>query len=370
MSVLYDYLVVGAGLYGAVFSHEMCRRGKKVLVVDRRRHIGGNCYTEKIDDINVHMYGAHIFRTSRDDIWNYVRQFATFNHFVNSPIANYRGKIFNLPFNMNTFNRIWGVVSPEEAMAKIAEQRKEVSGPPRNLEEKAISLVGRDVYELLIRDYTEKQWGRPCHELPASIINRLPVRFTYDNNYYNDSHQGIPIGGYTAMIGKMFDGCEIRLGTDYLSNRMELSRVAKRIVYTGAIDEFYDFKYGPLEYRSLRFEHVRMPDVVNFQGVAVVNWTDSTVPYTRSMEHKHFEFGTQQSTIVSYEYSYEWKFGEEPYYPINDHVNTSRYQLYANLASKEKKVVFGGRLGLYRYTDMQDTVISALELSNKEGNLK
>lgn len=363
----YDYIIVGAGLFGAVFAREMAVAGKRVLVVDRRRHIGGNCYTENIDGINVHMYGAHIFRTSRRDIWEYMRQFADFNHFVNSPIANYRGKIYNLPFNMNTFNRIWGVVTPEEAQAKIDEQRREITGEPKNLEEKAISLVGRDVYELLIREYTEKQWGRPCSELPASILRRIPVRLIYDNNYFNDPYQGVPIGGYTAMLEKMFEGCDVRLGVDFLKERGEFSGVAKRVVYTGAIDEYFDFRFGLLEYRSLRFEHQSMEGVANFQGVAVVNYTDGTVPYTRSIEHKHFEFGTQPSTVVSYEYPLEWRPGGEPYYPINDERNQALYVRYAALAAeRDDNVVFGGRLGCYRYTDMQDTVIAALELVRKE----
>lgn len=361
----YDYLVVGSGLFGSVFAYEMVKRGKKVLVVDKRNHIAGNCYTENIEGINVHKYGAHIFRTSRRDIWDYVQQFAEFNHFVNSPIANYHGKIYNMPFNMNTFNRIWGVTTPTEAMAKIEEQRKEITGEPRNLEEKAISLVGRDVYEILIREYTEKQWGRPCSELPVSIIRRLPVRLIYDNNYFNDPYQGIPIGGYTAIFEKMLAGCEVRLGVDFLRNREELSRAARKVLYTGAIDEYYDFCYGPLEYRSLRFEHKEMMDVSNFQGVAVVNYTDSTVPYTRSIEHKHFEFGTQPSTVVSYEYPFEWKQGIEPYYPVNDNKNQSVYAKYENLASQEGAVIFGGRLGTYRYTDMQDTIIAALEMIEK-----
>ena len=359
----YDYLVVGAGLYGSVFAHEMAKRGKRVLVIDRRNHIGGNCYTERINEINVHKYGAHIFRTSRKDIWDYVQQFAEFNHFVNSPIANYHGKIYNMPFNMNTFNRIWGVRTPAEAKAKIDEQRKEIAHEPRNLEEQAISLVGRDVYEILIREYTEKQWGRPCSELPSSIIRRLPVRLIYDNNYFNDPYQGIPIGGYTQIFEKLLAGCEVRLGEDFLSKKEDFRRCAKKVLYTGPIDEFYEFKFGPLEYRSLRFEHKVLTDTDNFQGVAVVNYTSKDEPYTRSIEHKHFEFGKQPTTVVSYEYSHEWQPGEEPYYPVNDEKNQERYEQYRNLAKSDEQVVFGGRLGLYRYTDMQDTICLALEFA-------
>lgn len=360
MKTKYDYLIVGAGLFGSVFAHEMQKRGKSVLVVDRRDHIGGNCYTELIDGINVHKYGAHIFRTSRRDIWDYMCQFAEFNHFVNSPIANYHGKIYNMPFNMNTFNRIWGVRTPAEARLKIEEQRKEIKRTPINLEEQAISLVGRDVYEILVREYTEKQWGRPCRELPASIIRRLPVRFTYDNNYFSDPYQGIPIGGYTKIFKSLLSGCDVRLKVDFLGNRNALLNLADKVLYTGAIDEFFDFCAGPLEYRSLRFDHVRMTDTDNFQGVAVVNYTDSQVPYTRSIEHKHFEFGTQPTTVVSYEYSNEWRPGAEPYYPINDERNQRRYEKYLAMAAENRNVIFGGRLGLYQYTDMQDTVIAAL----------
>lgn len=357
---MHDYLIVGAGLYGAVFAHEMRKAGKRVLVVDRRKHIGGNCYTENVDGINVHKYGAHIFRTSRKDIWDYIRQFAEFNHFVNSPIANYHGKLYNMPFNMNTFNRIWGVRTPAEAKAKIEEQRKEVAGVPRNLEEQAISLVGRDVYEILIREYTEKQWGRPCNELPASIIRRLPVRFIFDNNYFRDPYQGIPVGGYTAIVEKMLEGCEVRLGVDYLKHRDELNRLAKKVLFTGPIDEYFNYCFGPLEYRSLRFEHKRMDGTDNFQGVAVVNYTSKDEPYTRSIEHKHFEFGEQPFTVVSYEYSHEWEPGEEPYYPVNDDKNQKRYERYREVGANESQVIFGGRLGSYRYADMQDTVIDAM----------
>lgn len=358
----YDLLIVGSGLYGAVIAHELGKRGKKVLVLDRRVHIGGNCWTRNDDGINIHEYGAHIFRTSQKDIWNYVQGFAEFNHFINSPIALYHGKVYNMPFNMNTFNRIWGVKTPAEARAKIDEQQKEIVGEPRNLEEKAISLVGRDVYEILVKEYTEKQWGRSCSELPASILQRLPVRLTYDNNYFNDPYQGVPIGGYTKIIEKMLSGCEVRLGVDYLQSKDQYDGLAKKVVYTGAIDEYYGFCFGPLEYRSLRFEHERHEETDNLQGVAVVNYTDCSVPYTRTIEHKHFEFGAQPFTIVSKEYPFEWKLGTEPYYPINDDKNQARYREYEALALAEKRVLFGGRLGTYRYTDMQDTIIAALKM--------
>ena len=310
----YDYLVVGAGLFGSVFAREAALRGRRVLVVDKCSHIGGNCYTRDVDGIRVHEYGAHIFRTSRRDIWDYVNQFAEFNNFVNSPIANYHGRLYNMPFNMNTFNRIWGVTTPAEAKAKIDEQRREIIGEPSNLEEKAISLVGRDVYEILIREYTEKQWGRPCRDLPASIIRRLPVRFVFDNNYFNDRYQGIPIGGYTPIFEKLLKGCDVRLGVDFLHDRNELSALASRTLFTGPIDAYYNHCFGSLEYRSLRFEHERM-DLENWQGVAVVNYTDRETPYTRTIEHKHFEFGAQPFTIVSREYPFEWQQGVEPFYP-------------------------------------------------------
>ena len=364
----YDYLVVGAGLYGSVFAHEMAKRGKKVLVVDRRPHVGGNCYTESVEGINVHKYGAHIFRTSRKDVWDYVWQFAEFNRFTNSPIADYHGKLYNLPFNMNTFYQIWGVRTPDEARAKIEEQRKEIVGEPKNLEEQAISLVGRDVYEILVREYTQKQWGRPCTELPASIIRRLPVRLTFDNNYFNDRYQGIPIGGYTQIFEKLLAGCEVRLNMDFKKDvAADLSQFG-RILYTGPIDEFYDYAFGPLEYRSLRFEHKLMKGIANFQGNAVFNYTDLTKPYTRSIEHKHFEFGTQPSTVVSYEYSLEWTPGVEPYYPINDAKNQTLLARYNERAQEDKNVVFGGRLGSYRYTDMQETIIDALRLVAAEAD--
>lgn len=367
MSFEFDYLVVGAGLFGAVFAYEAQRKGLRILVVDRRRHIGGNCYTNNVEGINVHVYGAHIFRTSKREVWDYVRRFSEFNHFVNSPLARYRGKVYNMPFNMNTFSRIWpDVTTPAEAKKRIAEQRKEIVGQPLNLEEKAISLVGRDVYEILVKEYTEKQWGRRCCDLPASILRRLPVRLTYDNNYFNDPYQGVPIGGYAAIIAKMLDGCEVRLGVDYLKERQVLRPLAEKILFTGPIDEYFDFCYGSLEYRSLRFEHERHDETDNFQGVAVMNYTDHSVPYTRTIEHKHFEFGTQPFTIVSKEYPFEWKLGEEPYYPINDARNQLRYARYAKLANLESNVIFGGRLGTYRYTDMQDTICDALSLVSQE----
>lgn len=363
---MHEFVIVGSGLFGAIVAHELRKCGKSVLVIERRKHIGGNCWTRKEDGINVHEYGAHIFRTSRKDIWDYIRQFAEFNHFVNSPIAKYHGQVYNMPFNMNTFNRIWGVTTPAEAKARIAEQRKEIEGEPKNLEEKAISLIGRDVYEILVKEYTEKQWGRTCAELPASIIRRLPVRFVYDNNYFNDPYQGIPIGGYTQIFEKMLEGCEVLLNTDYKEWVASLGGVPNgvRVLYTGPIDEYYDYCFGELEYRSLRFEHERHDETDNLQGVAVVNYTDNSVPYTRTIEHKHFEFGQQPFTIVSKEYPFEWHRGIEPYYPINDEKNQARYAKYFKLAEQTPNVIFGGRLGLYRYTDMQDTIVSALEFSH------
>lgn len=360
---MYDWIIVGSGLYGAVVANELKRRGKKVAVLEKRYHIGGNCYTEEIDGINVHKYGAHIFRTSKREIWDYIRQFTEFNHFVNSPVANYKGKLYNLPFNMNTFYRMWGTITPQEVIMKIEEQRKEITGEPKNLEEKAISLVGRDVYEILIKEYTEKQWGRKCTDLPASILRRLPVRLTYDNNYFNDRYQGIPIGGYTKIFEKMLEGCDVFLSEDYLKNREKWDSVAENILFTGPIDEFYGYKFGPLEYRSLRFEHEKL-NCENYQGVAVMNFTDLDTPYTRLIEHKHFEFGKQPTTVISKEYSFEWKPGIEPYYPVNDDKNQDKYQQYRDLAKAEPKVVFGGRLGSYQYTDMQDTICNALEFVN------
>jgi len=362
---MYDYLIVGAGLYGATFAYEATKTGKKCLVLERRDHIGGNCYSENWDGIQVHKYGAHIFRTAKKAVWDYITQFAQFNHFVNCPIANYKGRILNMPFNMNTFSRMWNISTPDEAKAIINEQRKEITGEPKNLEEQAISLVGRDIYEVLVKEYTEKQWGRPCNELPASIIRRLPVRFTYDNNYFNDPYQGIPVGGYTKIIEKMLEGCDIRLGVDFNENPEEYRKLAKKILYTGTIDSYFNYCYGPLEYRSLRFEHERL-EMENYQGVAVVNYTDRDTPYTRIIEHKHFEFGTQPHTVISREYPLEWNLSIEPYYPINDEKNQTLYRKYAELADKESNVIFGGRLGEYRYTDMQDTIIAALKSAKDE----
>ncbi len=362
---MYDYLIVGAGLFGAVFAHEAADAGKKCLVIDRRAHIGGNCYTEEIEGIRVHRYGAHIFRTSEKRIWAYMGQFAEFNHFINSPIANFHGEIYNMPFNMNTFSRMWGIAKPEEARAIIERQRGEVSGMPQNLEEQAIRLVGRDVYEKLVRGYTEKQWGRPCRELPASILRRLPVRFTYDNNYFNDPYQGIPIGGYTPIFEKLLARSDVVLEKDYTLCRAEFAGAARKILYTGTIDSYYDYCYGPLAYRSLRFETETL-ETDNYQGVAVVNYTDRETPYTRIIEHKHFEFGTQPKTVITREYPLEWTPGTEPYYPINDAENQARYARYRRLAEQEENVLFGGRLGEYRYYDMQDTIRSALALAERE----
>jgi UDP-galactopyranose mutase len=363
----YDFLVVGAGLYGAVFAHEARKAGKSVLVIDRRPQIAGNVYTEKIEGIHVHKYGAHIFHTNRTDVWNYISQFATFNRFTNSPVANYRGELYSLPFNMYTFNRMWGVVTPEEAAAKIEEQRREAGiTSPKNLEEQAISLVGTDIYEKLIKGYTEKQWGRPCTELPAFIIRRLPVRLTFDNNYFNALYQGIPVGGYTRMVAAMLDGIEVRLNEDYLKNRSAWDAMADHIIYTGAIDAYFDFCLGALEYRSVRFE-TEVLDKPNFQGNAAVNYTDSETPWTRIIEHKWFEFGKDENgkdlpkTVISREYSSEWKPGDEPYYPVNDEKNSRLYAKYREMAEKEKKVVFGGRLGEYKYYDMDAVIAAALE---------
>lgn len=362
---MYDYLIVGTGLFGAVFAREAMKAGKTCLVLEKRDHIGGNCYTENWNGIQVHKYGAHIFHTSRKDVWDYICQFAEFNHYINSPVANYHGEIYNLPFNMNTFSRMWGISTPEEARAMIEQQRGEIAGTPQNLEEQAISLVGRDIYETLVKGYTEKQWGRPCSQLPAYMIKRLPVRLTYDNNYFNDPYQGIPKGGYTQIISKMLRGAEIRLNTDYNAERERYKGLAKKVIYTGTIDSYFDYRFGALEYRSLCFEHEEL-QTDNYQGVAVMNYTDRETPYTRIIEHKHFEFGTQPNTVITREYPVEWTPGLEPYYPINDAKNQERYQRYAELGKAEKNVAFGGRLGEYRYFDMQDVIPSALALAERE----
>lgn len=367
----YDYLVVGSGLYGAIFAHEAKAKGKSVLVVDKRPNIAGNVYTEKQEGINVHMYGAHIFHTNDKRVWNYITQFAEFNRFTNSPVANYKGELYSMPFNMYTFNKMWGVVTPEEAAAKIEEQKKEITGEPKNLEEQAISLVGRDIYEKLVKGYTEKQWGRDCRELPAFIIKRLPVRLTFDNNYFNALYQGIPIGGYTKMVENLLDGIEVRLNTDYLEHKAELDALADKVVYTGPIDAYFGFKLGTLEYRSVRFENETL-DIPNFQGNAAVNYTDRETPWTRIIEHKWFEFGKDEDgndltkTIISREYSSEWKAGDEPYYPVNDEKNGQLYAKYKELADKETGVIFGGRLGEYKYYDMDTTIASVLDMCEKE----
>lgn len=363
--MLYDYLVVGAGLYGAVFAHEAKKKGKKCLVIDKRSHIAGNVYCENIAGIQVHKYGAHIFHTSDKKIWDYVNQFAEFNNYINSPIARYKDELYNLPFNMNTFSKMWGIVTPQEAKDIIAGQIADLNiTEPKNLEEQALSLVGRDVYEKLIKGYTEKQWGRDCKDLPSFIIKRLPLRFTYDNNYFNDRYQGIPVGGYTKIVEKLLEGTEVRLNTDYLSSREEYDGLADKIIYTGMIDQFYDYKLGVLEYRSVRFETEEL-DMENYQGNAVVNYTDREVPYTRIIEHKHFEFGKQPTTVISREYSSEWKKGDEPYYPVNNDRNNALYLKYKELSEKENKVIFGGRLGGYKYYDMDKVIAAALELCEK-----
>lgn len=360
----YDYLVVGSGLFGAVFAQRAHEQGKKVLILEKRPHIAGNVYTEEIEGINVHKYGAHIFHTNNKEVWEYVNRFTEFNRFTNSPVANYKNELYSLPFNMYTFNKMWGVVTPEEAAAKIEEQRKAAGiKEPRNLEEQAISLVGTDIYEKLVKGYTEKQWGRPCTELPAFIIKRLPVRFTFDNNYFNALYQGIPVGGYTRMVANMVEGIEIKLEEDYLSQKEEWNDMADKVVYTGAIDAFYDYQLGALEYRSVRFE-TEVLDKPNFQGNAAVNYTDRETPWTRIIEHKWFEFGTQPKTVISKEYSSEWKKGDEPYYPVNDEKNNALYNEYKKLAEKEEKIIFGGRLGQYKYYDMDAVIAEALKLSN------
>jgi UDP-galactopyranose mutase len=362
---MYDYLIVGAGLFGAVFANQAKQAGKKCLVIDKRDHVAGNVYCEKIEDINVHKYGAHIFHTNNKEVWNYVNQFAEFNRFTNSPVANYKGELYSMPFNMYTFNKMWGVVTPEEAAAKIEEQKKEITGEPKNLEEQAISLVGRDIYEKLVKGYTEKQWGRDCKDLPAFIIKRLPVRLTFDNNYFNALYQGIPIGGYTKMVENMLEGIEVKLGVDYLKERETLDAIADKVVYTGPIDAYYNYKYGTLEYRSVRFE-TEVLDIPNFQGNAAVNYTDRETPWTRIIEHKWFEFGTQPKTVISKEYSSEWKLGDEPYYPVNDEKNEKLYNTYKKLADNEDKVIFGGRLGEYKYYDMDAVIARALEVVKEE----
>ena len=362
----YDYLIVGAGLFGCVFAAEMKKAGKKCLVIDKRDHIAGNIYCENIEGINVHRYGAHIFHTSDKEVWNYVNQYAEFNNYINSPVAIYRDELYNLPFNMNTFSKLWGIKTPDEAKQKIAEQISELNiKDPVNLEEQALSLVGKDVYEKLIKGYTEKQWGRPCTELPSFIIRRLPLRFIYDNNYFNDRYQGIPVGGYTDMTSKMLEGTEVLLNTDYFKFREENADMAEKTVFTGMIDEYFGFSLGYLEYRSVRFE-TELLDCENYQGNAVVNYTEREVPYTRIIEHKHFEFGTQPKTVISKEYSSEWKPGIEPYYPINDERNNSLYESYRELAEKEKNVIFGGRLGMYKYFDMDKVIREALNKVEEE----
>ena len=362
----YDYLVVGAGLYGAVFAREAKEKGKRVLVIDKRNHIAGNVYTEEVEGINVHKYGAHIFHTNNKKVLEYITQFAEFNRFTNSPVANYKGELYSLPFNMYTFNKMWGVVTPQEAAAKIEEQ-KAAAGitEPKNLEEQAISLVGTDIYEKLIKGYTEKQWGRPCTELPAFIIKRLPVRLTFDNNYFNALYQGIPMGGYTKMVENLLDGIEVRLSEDYFDKKAQYDDMAEKIVDTGPIDAYFEYALGTLEYRSVRFEN-EVLDMPNFQGNAAVNYTDSETPWTRIIEHKWFEFGDQPKTVISREYSSEWKLGDEPYYPVNDEKNGNLYAEYKKLADKEEKVIFGGRLGEYKYYDMDAVIASALEMCEKE----
>ena len=368
----YDYLVVGAGLYGAVFAQKAKEAGKTVLVIDKRPNIAGNVYTEEVEGINVHIYGAHIFHTNNKKVWDYITKFAEFNRFTNSPVANYKGELYSLPFNMYTFNKMWGVVTPEEAAAKIEEQKKAAGiTEPKNLEEQAISLVGTDIYEKLIKGYTQKQWGRPCTELPSFIIKRLPVRLTFDNNYFNALYQGIPVGGYTKMVANLLDGIEVKLGVDYFDNKAEYDAMADKVIYTGPIDAYFDYKLGTLEYRSVRFETETL-DMPNFQGNAAVNYTDAESPYTRIIEHKWFEFGKDANgndlpkTVISREYSSEWKLGDEPYYPVNDEKNGALYAQYKELADKEENIIFGGRLGEYKYYDMDAVIASALDMAARE----
>ena len=360
---MYDYLVVGSGLFGAVFARQATDAGKKVLVIDKRPNIAGNVYTEKVEGINFHKYGAHIFHTNNTEVWNYVNRFATFNRFTNSPVANYKGELYSMPFNMYTFNKMWGVVTPEEAAAKIEDQRQEITGEPQNLEEQAISLVGRDIYEKLVKGYTEKQWGRDCKDLPSFIIKRLPVRLTFDNNYFNALYQGIPVGGYTKLVSNLLQGIEVRLGVDYLKDRAALNELAEKVVFTGPIDAYFDYKLGELQYRSVRFETETL-DTPNYQGNAVINYTDAETPYTRIIEHKHFEFDSTEpgtKTVISREYSAEWKRGDEPYYPVNDEKNGQLYENYRQLAKSETNVLFGGRLGEYKYYDMDKVIETALQ---------
>lgn len=362
----YDYLIVGSGLFGSVFACEAKKRGKKCLVIDKRSHIGGNIYTEKMEDINVHKYGAHIFHTSNKEVWEYINQFAEFNNYINSPVAVYKDELYNLPFNMNTFSKMWGIRTPAEAKAIIEKQIADLNiTEPENLEEQALSLAGRDVYEKLVKGYTEKQWGRSCTELPAFIIKRLPLRFTYDNNYFNDRYQGIPMGGYTAIIERMLEGIEVKTDTDYFEFRKANPDVAEKIVFTGMIDEYFDYCYGPLQYRSVRFE-TEVLDCENYQGNAVVNYTEREIPWTRIIEHKHFEFGKQPKTVISREYSSEWKQGMEPYYPVNNDENNALYDKYRSLADQEPNVIFGGRLGQYKYYDMDKVVAAALDCVKEE----
>lgn len=366
---MYDYLIVGAGLFGSVFAHEAKKKGKKVLVIDKRSHIGGNIYTENINGIQVHKYGAHIFHTSSKEIWDYIQQFAEFNRYTNAPVAKYKNELYNLPFNMNTFSKMWGITTPAEAQKIIDEQRAEIKDEPKNLEEQAISLVGRDIYEKLIKGYTEKQWGRKATELPSFIIKRLPVRMVYDNNYFNDKYQGIPIGGYTKLIEKMLDGIDVQLNTDFFENRDELTQKADKILFTGMIDEYYNYCYGKLEYRSLYFETEDLP-ISNYQGNAVVNYTEYEIPYTRIIEHKHFEYGCQggcetDHTVITKEFPANWEDGNEPYYPMNDNKNNELYSKYKALADNEKNVIFGGRLGMYKYYDMHNIIAEALKCANE-----
>ena len=362
---MYDYLIVGAGFFGAVFAHEARQHGKSCLVVERRGQVGGNCYTATVEGIHVHQYGAHIFHTSDEEVWQYINRFCRFNNYVNSPVANYHGEIYNMPFNMNTFSRLWNIATPAEAKAIIDAQRSDAPEEPKNLEEQAISLVGRDIYEKLVKGYTEKQWGRPCTELPAFIIRRLPVRFTYNNNYFNDRYQGIPEGGYTPIFDKLLEGVEVRLNCDFFDHKDELRSQCRKVVFTGPIDRYFDYCYGPLQFRSLRFES-EVLDQENYQGNAVVNYTDRETPYTRIIEHKHFEFGTQPKTVITREYPMDWQPGAEPYYTVNDEQNNALYQRYAALAEKEPDVMFGGRLGEYKYYDMDKVIASALGFAARE----